>query len=110
MAGSGSTRATVYNKAGVGVRKMEAARWLAALVTLIVLFAGIYLYSKNNKTIASFGLLVSFLIAGGFLYWVKAMGDKTDRSLREPWMRAAERSPKRRSATCWGNSRQDILS
>ena len=53
MAGSDSTRATVYNKAGVGVRKMEAVRWLAALFTLIVLFAGIYLYGKNSKTIAT---------------------------------------------------------
>ena len=78
MAVSGSTRATVYNKAGVGVRKMEAARWLAALFTLIVLFAGIYLYSKNSKTIATFGLPVSLVVAGGFLYWVKAMGDKAD--------------------------------
>lgn len=78
MAGSESTRATVYNKAGVGVRKMEAARWLAALFSLIVLFAGIYVYSKNSKTIATFGLLVSLLVAGSFLYWVKAMGDKAD--------------------------------
>jgi hypothetical protein len=68
----------VYNKAGVGVRKMEAARWVAALITLTVLFAGIYLYSKNSKTIAALGLLVSLLIAGGFLYWVKAMGDKAE--------------------------------
>ena len=57
---------------------MEATRWLAALITLIVLFAGIYLYSKNSKTIATFGLLVSLIVAGGFLYWVKAMGDKAD--------------------------------
>jgi hypothetical protein len=57
---------------------MEANRWLAALITLIVLFAGIYLYSKNSKTIATFGLLVALLIAGGFLYWVKAMGDKAE--------------------------------
>jgi len=78
MAVRGSTRATVYNKAGVGVRKMEASRWLAALITLIGLFAGIYLYSKNSKTIATFGLLVSLIVAGAFLYWVKAVGDKAD--------------------------------
>jgi hypothetical protein len=78
MAGSDSTRATVYNKAGVGVRKMEATRWLAALFTLIVLFAGIYLYSKNSKTIATLGLPVILVVAGSFLYWVKAMGDKAD--------------------------------
>ena len=78
MARSETTRATVYNKAGVGVRKMESARWIAALFSLIVLFAGIYLYSKSSRTIATFGLPVVLVVAGGFLYWVKAMGDKTD--------------------------------
>ena len=43
MAGSDSTRATVYNKPGVGVRKMEAIRWVAALFFLILLFVGIFL-------------------------------------------------------------------
>jgi len=79
MAGSESTRATVYSKPGVGVRKMEAARWLTALITLIILFAGIYLYSKKSKTIATLGLPVFLIVAGGLLYWVKAMGDKADR-------------------------------
>lgn len=79
MAGSGSTRATVYNKPGVGVRRMEAARWRTALITLIVLFAGIFLYNKTSKTVATFGLLGSIIVAGGFLYWVKAMGNKADR-------------------------------
>jgi hypothetical protein len=79
MAVSESTRATVYNKAGAGVRRMEAARWVAALFTLIVLFAGIYLYGKNSKTIATFGLPVILVVAVGFIYWVKAMGNKADR-------------------------------
>lgn len=78
MAGSESTRATVYNKAGVGVRRMETIRWRAALITLIVLFAGIFLYNKTSKTVATFGLLGSIIVAGGFLYWVKAMGNKAD--------------------------------
>jgi hypothetical protein len=78
MAVSGSTRATVYNKAGAGVRKMEANRWLAALFTLIILFAGIYLYNMSSKTVATFGLLVSLIVAVGFLYSVKAMGDKAE--------------------------------
>jgi nuclease-like protein len=78
MAVSGSTRATVYNKAGVGVRKMEAIRWVAALFFLIIMFAGIYLYSKNSKTIATLGLPVFLIVAVGFFYWVKTMGDKAD--------------------------------
>ena len=78
MAVSGSTKATVYNKAGVGVRKMGANRWLAALFTLIILFAGIYFYNMSSKTVATFGLLVSLIVAVGFLYSVKAMGDKAE--------------------------------
>ena len=78
MAGSESTKATVYNKPGVGVRKMEAIRWVAALFFLIIMFAGIYLYSKNSKTIATLGLPVFLIVAVGFFYWVKTMGDKAD--------------------------------
>jgi len=58
---------------------MEATRWLAALILLTVMFAGISLYSKNSKTIATFGLPVVLVVACGFIYWVKAMGDKADR-------------------------------
>ena len=78
MAGSGSTRATVYNKAGVGVRKMEATRWLAALFILIILFVGIYFYNKSVKTIATLGLPVALVVFVGIIYWIKAMGDKAD--------------------------------
>ena len=78
MAASGSTGATVYDKPGAGVRKMEAARWLAAFLFLIVLFAGIYFYNKSVKTIATLGLPVFLVVAAGFIYWVKAMGDKAE--------------------------------
>jgi hypothetical protein len=63
---------------GICVRKMEAARWVAALFTLIVLFAGIYLYNKNSKAIATLGLPVFLVVAVGFIYWVKAVGDKAE--------------------------------
>jgi hypothetical protein len=78
MAGTESTRATVYNKTGVGARKMEAFRWLAVLFFLIIMFAGIYLYSKNSKTIAKIGLPVSVVVGVGVIYWVKRMGDKAE--------------------------------
>jgi len=78
MAGFGSTRATVYNKAGAGVRKMEASRWLAALIALIIVFVGIYLFSKSSKTIATVGIPVSLVIFVGILYRVSAMGDKAE--------------------------------
>ena len=68
MAGSESKRATVYNKPGVGVRKMEATRWLAALFFLIILFAGIYFYGKNSKSIATLGLPVTVVVGVGVIY------------------------------------------
>ena len=74
-----STKAAAFNKAGESVRKMETARWLAALITLIVLFSGIYLYNKSSKTIATLGLPLILVVGSGFLYWVKAMGNKADR-------------------------------
>ena len=58
---------------------MEATRWLAAFFLLIVMFVGMYFYNKNIKTIATFGLPVVLVVACGFIYWVKAMGDKADR-------------------------------
>lgn len=95
MAGSDSTIATVYNKPEVGVRKMEATRWLASLITLIVLFAGIYLYSSKSKTIATFGLPVILVVAVSFIYWVKAMAARRRCTPREPLMRAAAQWQKR---------------
>ena len=78
MAGSGSTRATVYNKAGVGVRKMETLRWMAALICLIIMFVGIYFFNRSVKAIATLGLPVALVVFVGIIYWVKAMGNKAD--------------------------------
>lgn len=78
MSGTNSTRATVYNKPGVGVRKMEAARWLAALFCLIIMFVGIYFYTRSVKTIATLSLPVALVVFVGIIYWVKAMGAKAD--------------------------------
>ena len=78
MAGTESTRATVYNKPGVGVRKMEATRWLTALFILIIMYAGIYFYTKSVKTIATLGLPVALIVFVGIIYWIKAMGSKAD--------------------------------
>lgn len=78
MAGTESKRATVYHKAGVGVRKMEATLWLAVLFFLIIMFVGIYFFNRSVKTIATLGLPVALVVFVGIIYWVKAMGDKAD--------------------------------
>ncbi len=78
MAGTKSTRATVYNKPGAGVRKMETTRWLTAFFILIVMYAGIYFYTKSVKTIATLGLPVALVVFVGIFHWIKAMGAKAE--------------------------------
>lgn len=78
MAGTESPRATVCNKPGAGVRKMENARWLAALFILILLYAGIYYYTKSVKVIAILGLPLALLIFVNIFYWMKTMGNKAE--------------------------------
>jgi len=78
MAGSGSTIAGVYNKSGAGVRKMEATRLLAAFPFLILLFVGVYFYSKSVQSIATLALPVVLVVAVGFICWTKAIGDKAE--------------------------------
>ena len=78
MAGTESTRATVYNKPGVGVRKMETSRWLTALFILIIVYAGIYYYTRSVKMIATLGLPVALVVFVGIIYWIKALGDKAE--------------------------------
>jgi len=78
MAGTESTRATVYNKAGAGVRKMENSRWLTALFILIIMYAGIYFYTKSVKAIATLGLPVALVVFVGIIHWIKALGGKAE--------------------------------
>ncbi|MGA8754527.1 nuclease-related domain-containing protein [Candidatus Deferrimicrobium sp.] len=68
----------MYNKAGAGVRKMESNRWLTALFILIVMYAGIYYYTKSVMVIATLGLPVALVIFVGIIYWMKALGDKAE--------------------------------
>ena len=105
-----ATLATVYNKPGVGVRKMEATRWLAALFILIIMYAGIYFYTKSVKAIATLGLPVALVVFVGIIYWIKAMGNKAEASPIGPSTLAVELWQKRLSAICWANSRQNFSS
>src|SRR3990172_9973659 len=72
------TRATVYHKPGAGVRKMETTRWWTALFLLLIMYAGIYFYTKSVKVIATLGLPVALVVFVGIIYWVKSLGDKAE--------------------------------
>ena len=74
MAGTESTRATVYNKPGAGVRKMETTRWLTAFFLLAIMYVGIYFYTKNVKAIATLGLPVSLVVFVGIILLDKSDG------------------------------------
>ncbi|HET7317631.1 MAG TPA: nuclease-related domain-containing protein [Nitrospirota bacterium] len=74
----------MYNKPGVGVRKMETTRWLAALFILIIMYAGIYFYTKSVKTIATLGLPVALVVFVGIIHWIKAMGAKAEEVTDRP--------------------------
>jgi hypothetical protein len=78
MAGTESNRATVFHKAGGNVRRMESSRWLAALFFLIIMYVGIYYYTKSVKMIATLGFPVALVVFVGIFYWVKALGDKAE--------------------------------
>lgn len=78
VAASDPKRATVYHKAGLGVRKMETTRWLTALFLLIIMYAGIYFYTKSVKAIATLGFPVALVVFIGIIYWVKAMGNNAE--------------------------------
>jgi hypothetical protein len=78
MARTEPTRATVYNKAGAGVRRMEATQWWTALIILVIMYAGIYVYCKNSKAIVTLGIPLSLVVFVGIYYWIKAMGDKAE--------------------------------
>jgi hypothetical protein len=70
--------ATVWQKPGRGVRRLETIRWLIALGLLGLLFAGIYLFHKSSKSIAALGLPAVLVVVVGFLCWVKAVGRKAE--------------------------------
>ncbi len=57
---------------------MEATRWWTALFLLVIMYAGIYFYTKSVKAIATLGLPVALVVFVGIIYWVKSMGDKAE--------------------------------
>jgi len=57
---------------------METTRWWIALFLLVIMYAGIYFYTKSVKVIATLGLPVALVVFVGIIYWVKALGDKAE--------------------------------
>jgi len=99
-------RAIVFNKPGAWARKLEAIRFLAAFVILIAIFTGSYYYGKNIKGIASLGLPIVVLVGAAWIYWVKAMGDKVERTATRRWILAATLWRKKKLAVCWAPFRR----
>lgn len=72
-------RSNTRGKAGASTRKMQASRMVVALVILLAIVFGTYLYSRNVKSIISLGIpgvVVAVLFVFG-LRMLEAKGKKT---------------------------------
>ena len=76
--------ATVKNKAGRSTRKMQMSRLLAGIAAMAVVFLITLLFSKNSKTIGSYGLGASvfvFVVVVAAIKYLEKYGlDKAKRS------------------------------
>ena len=66
-------KATVRGKAGESTRKMQASRIAVALAILLLIWLALFVYSRNVKTIMSFGLTGSLVVGGLFMFVIKLL-------------------------------------
>lgn len=67
---------TVRGKAGESTRKMQATRMTMAFGILLLIWLAVFLYSKNVKTVMSFGLPGALVIGALFLFGMKQLEKK----------------------------------
>jgi len=69
-------KATVRGKAGESTRKMQANRFAVAFAILLLIWLAIFAYSRNVKTVISFGLPGTLIVGGLFLFGLKMLEKK----------------------------------
>lgn len=69
-------KATVRGKAGESTRKMQASRMAVALAILLLIWLAVFVYSRNVKTVMSFGLIGTLAAGGLFLLAIKLLEKK----------------------------------
>ena len=75
-------KATVRGKAGESTRKMQASRMAVALAILLLIWLAIFAYSRNVKTVMSFGLIGTLVAGGLFLVVIKLLEKKGNVTLK----------------------------
>jgi hypothetical protein len=75
-------KATVRGKAGESTRKMQASRLTVAFIILLLIWLAIFVYTRNIKTVISFGLPVALVVGGLFLVGIKLLEKKGDATLK----------------------------
>ena len=75
-------KATVRGKAGESTRKMQASRMVIALAILLLIWLAIFVYSRNVKTVMSFGLIGTLVAGGFFLFVIKLLEKKGNVTLK----------------------------
>ncbi len=75
-------KATVRGKAGESTRKMQVSRMAIALAILLLIWLAVLGYSRNVKTIMSFGLAGSLVVGGFFLLGIKLLEKKGSVTLK----------------------------
>lgn len=77
-----NNRKFVRGKAGESTRKMQAGRLAIVLAILLLMWLGIFVYSRNVKSIMSFGLTGSLVVGGLFLFGIKLLEKKGNVTLK----------------------------
>lgn len=71
-----TNRKYVRGKAGESTRKMQASRMAVVLAILLLMWLAIFVYSRNVKTVMSFGLIGTLVVGGIFLFGIKLLEKK----------------------------------
>ncbi len=75
-------KATVRGKAGESTRKMQWSRMAVALAVLLLIWLATFVYSRNVKTVLSFGLTGSLAVGAIFVIGIKLLEKKANVTIK----------------------------
>lgn len=75
-------KATVRGKAGESTRRMQWSRMAVALVILLLIWLATFVYSRNVKTVLSFGLTGSLAVGAIFVIGIKLLEKKANVTIK----------------------------
>ncbi|MFZ2225459.1 MAG: nuclease-related domain-containing protein [Candidatus Deferrimicrobium sp.] len=75
-------KATVRGKAGESTRKMQWSRMAVGLAILLLIWLATFIYSRNVKTVLSFGLTGSLAVGAIFVIGIKLLEKKANVTIK----------------------------